>query len=161
MLQKRPQRHMLGIEVKALAFGLVCRDEHHAGGVGPSQQDLEAVPVAQFSDPVQIGDQPLGVVLLRAGEERQQGLPGMLLLAVHRRKIEPPDPLAMAAQQLTHQGQVDGLDEGRIDEFLEVLRHGFPRSVYSDGGCSYYVPSPLSSGTASCPLRHFAETASR
>ncbi len=97
MVQKRPQRHMLGIEVQCVAFGLVRRDQHHAGGVGPSQQDLEAVPVAQLGDPMEVGDQPLGVVLLRAGEERQQGLPRMRLIAVHRRKIEPPDAVAMAA----------------------------------------------------------------
>ena len=96
------------------------RSRPAAGGL--VQDQPQAGGVTEFRDPMKVGDQPLGIAFLRAGEERLQRLAGASACHAGRRG-RARSAVPMALEQSREQLRVDGAHELGIDELPEIDGH--------------------------------------
>ena len=71
------------------------------------QDQAQAGGVAELGDAMQIGDESLGVVVLRSGEERLQRLRRQVRRATQDVEVEPAKPVPMPVEQAREQLRVD------------------------------------------------------
>ena len=81
---------MLRIKRHSVVAMVLGGGEHHATALGIGLEQGHAMLGAEFGDPMQIGDQPLGQRVLWPGEQFQQRVACRLIVAVERGRVQLP-----------------------------------------------------------------------
>ena len=72
---------------------------------------------------MEIGDEPLGIVLFGTGEEVQYALPGLVGIVAEIAEIQTPQVLGMAVQKPPQNDEVHRPNKLRIYKLLQVFGH--------------------------------------
>ena len=123
MVQEDTQRDVLCVVTPVGRIGMGFGGDHDPQPRSLSQQETEPLRGSKLGDPVQIGDEAFGTVLLRSCEERLERVAGGVGIAAQRLQVEGAEPMPMALEEPRHQVGIDRPDEFGADEFRQVVRH--------------------------------------
>ena len=103
--------------------GLHVRKKIHALTVGLGLDDFEAMPVAQFGNPVEISPQTFRITVPGTCPKVVQRAARHIFFFIKQIHGEPSDLALVTGQQCLHQDQINCLDEPGVHEFLQIASH--------------------------------------